>query len=198
MKNALIIHGTDFDKTRHQRENNWFPWLKKELEKKDYGVFLQEMPLAWKPDIDRYWNFLKDRFKFNKESVLIGHSSGAVAILGLLDRLPKSKKVDKAILVGSYLNEEDDGATIGLFKKPFDWEKIKNSANEFHIIHSDDDPHCPLEDAEEIAENLGTEVTLMKGQKHFSISTVGDKYKKFPELLEIIESSNEKKSKNKK
>jgi len=33
MKNALILHGTDFEKEQKQRYNNWFPWLKKELEK---------------------------------------------------------------------------------------------------------------------------------------------------------------------
>lgn len=186
MKNALIIHGTDFEKTRNQREGNWFPWLEKELTKKNYKVFLQEMPLAWRPDIDIYWDFVKDKFNFNNESILIGHSSGAVAILGLLQKLTPIKKVEKAILVGSFI--KDRGCNCeGLFKKDFDWDVIKNNANEFYIIHSDDDPYCPLEDAEEIAKNLGTKVMLIKGQKHFSISTVGEKYKEFPELLKLID-----------
>jgi hypothetical protein len=33
VKNAIILHGTDFQKQKNQRDNNWFPWLKKELEK---------------------------------------------------------------------------------------------------------------------------------------------------------------------
>jgi len=45
-KNAIILHGTDFDKKQKQRLNNWFPWLKKELEKIGYKVWLPELPEA--------------------------------------------------------------------------------------------------------------------------------------------------------
>lgn len=38
MKNALILHGTDFDKEQKQKKNNWFPWLKKELGKVGYKM----------------------------------------------------------------------------------------------------------------------------------------------------------------
>ncbi|KKU27541.1 MAG: hypothetical protein UX40_C0011G0002 [Microgenomates group bacterium GW2011_GWF2_46_18] len=40
MKNALILHGTDFDKEKKQHFNNWFPWLKKKLEELGYKVWL--------------------------------------------------------------------------------------------------------------------------------------------------------------
>lgn len=79
MKNALILHGTDFGRQQKQRHNNWFPWLKKELEKLDYQVWLPELPQAWQPNLKRYWQFLTD-FKFNSQTILVGHSSGAAAI----------------------------------------------------------------------------------------------------------------------
>jgi len=59
MKNALILHGTDFSKDQNQRLNNWFPWLQKKLEELGYDVWLPELPEAWHPDLKRYWNFLK-------------------------------------------------------------------------------------------------------------------------------------------
>lgn len=43
MKNALILHGTDFEKTGKQRENNWFPWLERELARLGYQVWLPVM-----------------------------------------------------------------------------------------------------------------------------------------------------------
>src|SRR3989338_6643777 len=101
MKNALILHGTDFRKTLNQRNNNWFPWLKMHIEALGYNVYLPELPEAWHPDAERYYKFLIEKFDFNKESVIIGHSSGAAAILGILDRLPSNVRISTAIMVAS-------------------------------------------------------------------------------------------------
>ena len=87
MKNALILHGT----TGNSKEN-WFPWLKNKLENKGFRVWLPDLPGADLPSLKRYNNFLLDNkeWEFNSESVIIGHSSGAIAILALLDKLPGS------------------------------------------------------------------------------------------------------------
>lgn len=189
MKTALILHGTDFSLTRNQRKNNWFPWLKKELEALRYEVLLPELPQADQPDIKRYWKFLTDKFDFNQESILIGHSSGAAAILGILNLLPTSKPIDKAILVAGFLHDRGWNCE-GLFTEELKWPKIKNQAQSIHIIHSDNDPYVPLSDAQELSQHLNTKVILKKGQKHFSVGTMGEKYRQFPELLELI-SNNE-------
>src|SRR5258708_27654173 len=78
MKNALILHATD-----NTSQGNWYPWLKGELEKKGYIVWCPDLPHAEKPSVRRYSKFIfgnKD-WKFDKDSVFIGHSSGAVAVL---------------------------------------------------------------------------------------------------------------------
>jgi hypothetical protein len=41
MKNAIILHGTD-----NTPEGNWFRWLEKELERRDYKVWLPQLPDA--------------------------------------------------------------------------------------------------------------------------------------------------------
>ena len=81
MKSALILHGT-----QGSSKENWFRWLKKELEKKGYKDWLPDLPGAEVPNLKRYNEFIfanKD-FEFNSETVLVGHSSGAVACLPLL------------------------------------------------------------------------------------------------------------------
>jgi len=120
------------------------------------------------------------------DSILIGHSSGAVAILGLLQALPDNVKVDICYLVGSFKDDLGWDTLDGLFETPFDFEKIKQKANRFVFIHSDNDPYCPLNHAEFLSKKLSGELIVKKGQKHFSISTYGEDYKKFPFLLELI------------
>jgi len=183
MKNALILHGTD----GHSKEN-WFDWLKTELEKNSWKVWVPDLPGANKPNIKKYNKFLfanKD-WEFNQESVLIGHSSGAVAILGLLQSLPMGKKIDTCYLVGSFRNNLDWDALDDLFLEPFDFDLIKTKANKFVFIHSDNDPYCPLEHAQYLSEKLGGKLIVKSGQFHFSIGTAGEKYKKFPLLLRLI------------
>lgn len=183
MKNALVLHGTGGYPTE-----NWFDWLKIELEKKSWKVWVPQLPDCDKPNVFKYNDFIfsnKD-WEFNEESVLIGHSSGSVEILSLLQHLPEGKKVDTCYLVGSFKNNLDWDALDELFLEPFDFDLIKTKANKFVFIHSDNDPYCPLEHAEYLSEKLDGELVIKPGQFHFSIGSAGERYKQFPELLEMI------------
>jgi predicted alpha/beta hydrolase family esterase len=183
MKNVLILHGTDGCPTE-----NWFDWLKTKLEKKSWKVWVPQLPGANRPNIQRYNDFLlaNNDWKFNEESVLIGHSSGAVAILGLLQALPEGGKVNICCLVGSFKNNLGWDALDELFLEPFNFDLIKTKANKFVFIHSDNDPYCPLEHAQYLSEKLDGELIVKPGQFHFSIKTAGDRYREFPFLLEKI------------
>lgn len=189
MKNALILHGTNGD-----HNENWFPWLQKQLEEKGYKVWTPDLPEADKPNIKRYNKFLVEEgdWSFDQDSILIGHSSGAVAILGLLQALPDDIKVDTCYLVGAFKNDLDWDSLAGLFEEPFDFDLIKSKANRFVFIHSDNDPYCPLDHAEYLAEQLNGELIVKEDQKHFSVGTFGEEYREFPFLLEQIEQRSKK------
>lgn len=183
MKNALILHGTD-----GKPDHNWFPWLKGELEGKGYKVWVPELPGAERPDIDRYNEFLLSQdWEFDADTVLIGHSSGAVAVLGLLEALPEGVSIDTAILVGAFTGHLNREELKGM-DKSFDYEKLRTCAKRFILIHSDNDRYCPLAHAEFLADKLGGELIVKPGQDHFSIGTSGERYKEFPFLLELLES----------
>ena len=68
-------------------------------------------------------------------------------------------------------------------QKSFDWQQIKSNCQNFVIFHSDNDPYIKLEKAQEVAEHLGAEVTLVKGAGHFNKATG---YETFDLLLEKI------------
>ena len=183
MKNAIILHGTDFGKGEKQRFNNWFQWLKKELEKIGYKVWLPELPEAWHPDLERYWAFLKD-FDFNSETILIGHSSGAATVFGLLHKLPADKKIKLAISVSGFYKDEGWDCT-GLFSEPYDWKKIKKQAKKIYLIWSPNDPYITKEQTDTLASRLKIEPTIFQNKGHFNLEG-GEEFKQFPELLEII------------
>src|SRR5690606_14458868 len=124
--------------------------------KEGWKVLVPDLPGADKPNISRYNEFLlgKSDWEFNGESTLIGHSSGAVAILGLLEALPSSVQVDTCYFVGAFKNNLEWDALDDLFIKPFDFKLIKKKAKRFVFIHSDNDPYCPLEHAKYLSEKL--------------------------------------------
>lgn len=184
MKRAVILHGTNGNHTE-----NWFPWLKSELEKLGYEVWVPDLPGAEKPDMERYKKFLLEQEWDFTDNVVIGHSSGAVAILGLLEALPENTQIDAAILVGAFterLATEPSWEMLrGLFGRPFNFDAIKQKARQFIFVHSDDDPYCPLEQAKELHQKLGGEFILMHGCGHFS-AKLDPRFSQFPELLDII------------
>ena len=188
MKNAAILHGTDFEKTRTQSKNNWFPWLKKELKDQGYQVWLPELPDADRPNVCTYNIFLDDNYDFDDETIMIGHSSGSTSILGWLNKIPENRKIKTAILVAGFKDNLGISECDGLFTYDFDWNKLKKMADEYILIYSDDDPYVPLEHGKYFKEKLGdkAELIIIKGQKHFSIGSFGEKYRQFPELLKYL------------
>lgn len=181
MKNALLLHGISDNHTK-----NWFPWLERELTAKKYHVWTPDLPQSDKPNIQRYNKFIFPKWKFNKESILIGHSSGAVAILGILQDLPEDTVIDKALLVAGFTDNLNWDALDDLFIKQFDWDKIKKNAKKIVLIHSDNDPYVPLEHGQKLKKFLNAEFVVLPCQFHFSIPSAGERYKEFPELLPFI------------
>jgi uncharacterized protein len=182
MNNCLILHGTSATP-----QSNWFSWLEKKLIEKDWQVWLPQLPNADNPTIQTYTEFLlsnKD-WKFNPESTIIGHSSGAVAILGLLQNLPEDVVVDTCILVGSFKDDLGWESLQGLFIAEFDFEKIKKKARQFIFIHSDNDPYCPLEHAQYLCNKVDGKLIMIPGAGHFNVEA-SEKYREFPEILKYL------------
>jgi hypothetical protein len=164
MKNALILHGTDATP-----EANWFPWLKNELEQRKYKVNVPQLPKANRPNLQRYNEFLLSRYSFNKDTVIIGHSSGSVAALGLLQALPSETKVKLSVLTGVFCNDLGWDVLSELFEKPFDYKKIKQQSQKFIVLHSDNDQHIPLDQARYVCDRLEGDMRVLEGMGHFNI-----------------------------
>ena len=177
---AVILHGTG-----NNHKGNWFPWLKIELEKLGYEVWVPDLPEADRPNAKKYTNFLLNQdWDFNN-NLVIGHSAGAVEVLHLLENLPKSISINTAIMVAVFKGDLGWENLKSINKPAPNLQKIKQKAKQFIVVQSDDDPYCPTEDARDIAVQLGAEFKLFHGMKHFSKNTE-PRFVKFPELLQII------------
>lgn len=184
MKKAVILHGTDGSPAA-----NWFPWLKAELEKLDFEVWVPELPGSHTPNSVVYNDFLLSSGWDFADNLVVGHSSGAVSILNLLadDRFPK---INMGVLVGAWARMDETDLDREQFKNlfpeaGFDFEKIKTKAKRFIFVHADDDPYCPIEQARYLCRELSGEFVLMPGMGHFS-QKLDPRFSTFPELLEII------------
>ncbi len=179
MKNAIILHGTGASP-----ESNWFAWLKKKLESQGYTVWLPQLPKSDSPNMETYLNFLlKDTTQFGNETIIIGHSSGAVAALGLLGKLKAPIKT--AYLVSVFKDSLGWDALEGLFTEKINYKAAGQNAEKIVFLHSDNDPYCPLEHAEYLSKQVGGKLVVITGQGHFNTEN-SPKYTKFPELLQII------------
>lgn len=181
MKNALLLHGTSGD-----HNDNWLPWLERELKGRGYRVWNPDLPGANKPNIQRYNEFILPRWKFDKDSIIIGHSSGAVAILGILQNLQKNVVIKRALLVAGFTDNLQWDALDDLFLVPFDWKRIKKKAKDVVLFHSDNDPYVPLNHGKKLEVNLDAKLVFLPGQFHFSVSSGGDRFKQLPELLPYL------------
>lgn len=181
MKTAIILHGT-----LGSPDGNWFKWLKDELERRGLTVWLPQLPHAEQPSLMEWQQFVQEHcpFSINEETLIIGHSSGAILALVLAQSAIKKigAVVDVSVFHDNSLEWQPNSR---LFDVEFDWFAMRQGVNELLFIHSDNDPYVPLDQAQYVAEKTSTEMIIIPGQGHFNLEQ-SSKYKQFPRLLEII------------
>lgn len=167
-KRVFLIHGWE-----GYPEEGWRPWLKKELEGRDFEVITPAMPDTATPTMDKWVSYLAKITGTPDESTyFIGHSLGCITILRYLESLKESQKVGGAVLIASFARdleyEEYKGELSSFFQTPVNFKEVKKHCKKFKVIHSDDDPWVPLKFGEEIANKLSSDFIKVHGMKHFS------------------------------
>lgn len=117
-------------------------------------------------------------FDTDSDTILIGHSLGAVLILRMLERGHKAKAV---YLVAPFLHDLgwDVLKKSLFFADTFDWHHIKQQCPHFEVFSSKNDPYVSLEDVRAVAEMLEVKSEVLDVNKHFNTT-------EFPYLLERI------------
>lgn len=180
--NVFIFHGTE-----GFPGENWFPWLKTELEKQGYSVTVPQFPSPpiipakvddWFSVLDKYAD------KFDNNTIIVGHSLGGLFTLRVLEML--EKPIRAAFSVGTPVGVKPikfydrDEAFSGF---TFSWDAIRRSADHFAVYQSDDDPYVSLGNGEALAAQLGVDMTFIPKAGHFNTAAG---YSEFPRIRDDI------------
>jgi hypothetical protein len=180
MPKVFIFHGTG-----GYPEENWFPWLRTELENLGCKVIVPLFPTPENQTPEGWFEvFNQYRNEIDAETILVGHSLGGSFLLRVLETLKTPIKaaflVATPIGIPPIVNWAGDEPFTG---HPFDWEKIKKNCHKFYIYHSDDDPYVGLENGKQLAKQLNSQLIFKPKSGHFN-KKAG--FTKFDDLLDNI------------
>lgn len=160
--------------------DNWFPYLKRELEKFGLKVIAEDFPdniLAR----EKFWLPHIKKLEADAKTILVGHSSGAVAAM----RFAEKNKILGSVLVGACYTDlgDEDERKSGYYNRPWNWGAIKKNQEWIIQFASKDDPWIPIAESRYIHKKLNTEYFEYEKGGHFGVDR---EYRKLPKLVEVI------------
>jgi leucyl-tRNA synthetase len=166
----VILHGWKSDS-----KSCFIPWLKRELEEKGHEVIALDLPDPYLPNVVEQADYVLSKVKFDKNTVIIGHSLGSVVSYRILEKL--KTPIKKLILVGGLIEPKFRGdkprfAAKYLMSWKFDIKKIKKNAREIIILEDDNDNIIADGESQVIQQQLGGEAHRLKAEKAHFCGTV--------------------------
>ncbi|OGE86021.1 MAG: hypothetical protein A3J48_03240 [Candidatus Doudnabacteria bacterium RIFCSPHIGHO2_02_FULL_46_11] len=182
MKNRVfIIHGYG-----GHPSDNWFPWLKTELEKLGYEVYVPAMPNTDTPQLAEWLSSLKALISTpDGNTYFVGHSLGCITILRYLESLGENQKVGGAVLAAAFIDPIILKEVNHFVSEPLNAEKIKQSVVKgLVVVNSDNDPYMPFEQAEKLKLLLNSRLIKVHNGAHLSAEAG---YTQLPVVLEELD-----------
>lgn len=179
MKKVFIIHGFE-----GSPNGGWRPWLMGELEKQEIYACALSMPTPENPICAEWVVEISRHIERNTddEIYLVGHSLGTPAILRYLESA-QAKQISGAVLVSGPSEKNNNRKIDSFLDKIFDFGKIKSNCKKFAIIHGDNDPNVPLDNAKFLSQELNGELVIVENGGHLNGSAG---WVKLPQCLEIL------------
>jgi len=159
-------------------EDNWFPYTERELSQRNIDVINIQFPDTQLARKEIWFPFL-EKIGTDDQTILIGHSSGAVAAM----RYAETHRILGSVLVAAYDTDfgMDSEKASGYFDDPWDWDATKNNQKWIIQFASTDDPYISIDHARLIHDQLATEYFEFDNFGHF-----GSDHPNFPELVSAI------------
>ena len=170
---AILIHGNGGSTSA----DHWLPYLDRELSGLGLAVTNQTFPDNVKAR-SSYWLPYLEELGADEHTILIGHSSGAVAAM----RYAESHQLLGSVLVGVCHTDLGDSGerASGYFGTPWLWEDIRTHQQWTAVYSSTDDPYIPVAEARYVAKMLSCNYFEFTDRGHFMDS------REFPEVVSYI------------
>lgn len=170
---VILIHGNG----GCTADDFWFPSVERDLRALGLPVINRTFPdnvraraSIWLPHLDE--------LGADDQTILIGHSSGAVAAM----RYAETHRLLGSILVGVCHTDLGNGgeAASGYYRDPWQWRRIREHQQWMAIFNSTDDPHIPIAEPRFVAAQLRCAYFEFDDRGHFVDSRT------FPEIVEFV------------
>ncbi len=155
----------------------WLPWLENELRTLGLDVINHTFPDNIKARA-KFWLPHLETLDADENTILIGHSSGAVAAM----RYAETHRLLGSVLVGVCHTDLGDSfeAASGYYEAEWQWQRIRDHQQWIAIYGSTDDPHIPIAEPRFVAAQLRCSYFEFTDRGHF-VDT-----HEFPEIVDLV------------
>jgi leucyl-tRNA synthetase/predicted alpha/beta hydrolase family esterase len=156
----IILHGWEGapDASRYQ-------FWKKELEAQGHRVVIPALPNSANPREEEQVTAALNATEYDENTVLFGHSLGAVVAMKVLEKL--QKPIARLVLAGGFADRDFQDKRRP-FEKTFIWEfdakKIKENVETIQILHDPTDTAISEGQRERLEKLLGVSATRLPGE----------------------------------
>jgi predicted alpha/beta hydrolase family esterase len=170
---AILIHGNGGSTA----DDIWFPRVERDLTDLGLAVINRTFPDNVKARA-RYWLPFLESLGADDQTIVIGHSSGAVAAM----RYAETHRLLGSVLVGVCHTDLGDGGerASGYYGAPWHWSRIRDNQQWIGIFNSSDDPHIPIAEPRHVAAQLQCNYFEFDDRGHFVDRT------EFPEVVQFV------------
>jgi predicted alpha/beta hydrolase family esterase len=170
----------------------WFPYLKAALEIQGHQVDIPCLPDSTAPRLEPWRAALADRVEkaTARDTVVVGHSIGAVTVLRLLE----SHDVDRdGVFAGVVLVAAPAWVPPGydslaeFFAEPFDWALLRRAARRYRLLTAVDDPVLmpqPVDHVKDLVAGLAATAVVTATGAHFGATP--DDHIDLPQAVQLV------------
>lgn len=168
----VFIHGNG-GATAHDA---WIPEVAADLRAHGLEVIAETFPDNYKSRAS-HWLPHIEALGADEQTILIGHSSGALAAM----RYAQTHDILGSVLIGAAHTDLGDAneKASGYFDQPWQWDAIREHQQWIIQFASTDDPYIPVDEQEFVRDNLHTQYHQFHKRGHFLNNS-------FPELTQAI------------